>query len=278
MIRFVTYNLLNGGIDNAGPTSEERRISQVNILKPLQADVLALQECTGWEDRDWWRLYWLAQQLDLVVFDKVQTLRRTGMSSPNWTVLLYRPERLRAVGGTPYVGHGALQHGAIRALFVDRDNADEEYRIHATHAAWTDGGTRLHESRWFTDWAQGRSLLLGDLNSDLPTAPEPNWSNIPQYLHSRYRLVLPDGSYGRADRRSTGNLLNAGYVDPAAHMGLKPAPTTGYWYPNEPEPQSLDHILLGAQLADDAREHWTVDTEEARGASDHLPKVLVLAA
>jgi len=276
MLRFVTYNLLNGGID-IGNGSEQRRIDQAHILKPLQADVLALQECTGWEDQNWWRLYWLAQQLDLVVFDKVQTQRRTGMSSPNWTVLLYRPERLRAVGGTPHVGQGAFQHGAIRALFVDRDNADTEYRVHATHLAWTDGGARLGESRWFTDWARSRSMLLGDLNEDLCTAPQPNWSNIPQFLHSRYRLVLPDGSYGNADRRCTGNLLGAGYVDPAAHLGVKPAPTTGYWYSNEPEPQSLDHILLGAQLADDAREYRTVDTREARSASDHLPRLLCLA-
>ncbi|GHJ36021.1 endonuclease/exonuclease/phosphatase family protein [Streptomyces sp. TS71-3] len=274
VIRYCAYNLLNGGIDTT--RCEDRRGTQVEILRPLEVDVLALPECTHWDEGDFWRLHWLANELKLAVFGVVQTQRYTGMTSPNFTALLYRPERLRVISGTTQLGHGALHHGAIRALLVDRDDQDKEYLVHATHLTWTDGERRLDESRWFTDKAQGRTILMGDLNADVPTAPEPNWSNIPRNLHSRYRRVLPDGTYGPADRRCTANLLNAGYVDPGVYLGLKPAPTTGHYYDNEPEPQTLDHILVGAELADDIEEYWTVDTDEARTASDHLPKVLDL--
>lgn len=117
---------------------------------------------------------------------------------------------------------------------------------------------------------------MGDYNAGLPAHPEPNWNRIPQHLHSRYRIMLPDGSYGPADRRGTGNLLSAGYVDPATHLRTLVDPTTGHWYSSEPEPQQLDHILVGAALSPSIRAYEVVNTSQTRAASDHLPLVMDL--
>ncbi|NIY68070.1 endonuclease/exonuclease/phosphatase [Streptomyces malaysiensis] len=187
--------------------------------------------------------------------------------------MLYRPDTVSVASCNPNIGHGAFHHGAIRAWLCIKGSY---YRVLATHLSWTDGATRLRESRWFTDYAKDCTVLMGDFNEDTPTAPEPDWTKIPEQLHSRYRLVNDDGSYGRADRRAVGNLLSAGYVNPGDYLGQKPEPTTGHWYENEPEPQTLDHILVGDAAKKRIRRYWTLKSPESLAASDHLPKLLDL--
>ncbi|MBL1115280.1 endonuclease/exonuclease/phosphatase family protein [Streptomyces sp. 110] len=270
--RFGTYNLLEGGIDRDG--SEHRRLSQIAILEPLGIDVLSLSEVKGLDKDDWRRLYELTDALKMITLGLARSQRHNGDGSPNYTALLVRPDTVQIKSCNPRMGTGAFHHGAIRALLCVKG---VDYRVFATHLSWTDGATRLAESRWFTDYAKGSTVTMGDFNEDSPTAPQPDWSKIPQQLHSRYRLVNHDGSYGDADRRAMGNLLSAGYVDPCAYLGQKAEPTTGHYYENEKAPQTLDHILVGDAAKKRIRRYWSPKDKVTQKASDHLPKLLDLS-
>ncbi|WP_411142328.1 endonuclease/exonuclease/phosphatase family protein [Streptomyces sp. x-80] len=268
-VRFGSWNLFNGGIDGVNGRDESRRHSQIEILAALQCDVLALQELTGWEAEDWRRLFELANALKMVPLPPVTSHIGNGR---NHLALLYRPEKVRVVGYRPDLGKGALHHGLARARLAVES---EEFLAFATHLAWSEGETRLKETRWVTDYGgvfpgcPQAAVCLGDLNVPSNQDPEPDWNLVPRNLHSRYRLMRADGSFGDVDRRALRVLLNSGWIDPQTLVSEARAATVGYWYANEPVPLHLDHILTTRQIK--VRAYRTHDTAQARAASDHLP-------
>jgi endonuclease/exonuclease/phosphatase family metal-dependent hydrolase len=232
-VRFGTWNLGNGGTD--GP-DETRRQTQPDILNGLDLDVLAIQELTGWETQDWWRLYDFAQRLGLTPLPPVTS--RVG-DQHNHFALLYRSSRVRVLAYNPAVSEGRFHHGLARARV---ENGGRELMVLATHLAYTTGETRLGEAGLMTDYAgpfPGRprdAVLLGDLNCPSNDDPEPDWNRVPPNLHPRYRIIREDGTFGPADRRALRALLGAGWTDPQTLVGEPRAATVGYWYENEPVP------------------------------------------
>ncbi|MFF8958699.1 endonuclease/exonuclease/phosphatase family protein [Streptomyces sp. NPDC014894] len=274
-IRAVTWNLYLGGLDNG---SEFRLSAQTEILARLRPDVLALQECTHWDDQDERRLLTLAGALGMA---PVTMARSNVGDGRNFTALLYRPATLRLIKRRTLgaeVFHHALIRARLRPVAAVDDSSD--FLAFATHLTHTDGETRLREARWLTDYAgqfpgmPPRAMLLGDLNCSGVHDKDPeDWGLIPQNLHSRYRLVNDDGSFGGMDRRAMRALLNSGWTDPQALTGEPRDATVGFKWENEPVPLSLDHILIHGLGATSYRTH---DTPEARAVSDHLPVVLDL--
>lgn len=106
MTRYVTYNLLTGGIDRDG--SEHRRIRQIELLTELdpRPTFLTVQELTGWHRNGWSRLHQLANALDMVALHPVTSHIGDG---ENHTALLYRPSRNnRLISYTPGRGRRVL--------------------------------------------------------------------------------------------------------------------------------------------------------------------------
>ncbi|MEU9270043.1 endonuclease/exonuclease/phosphatase family protein [Streptomyces sp. NPDC048251] len=274
-MRAVTWNLFCGGVDDS---SEKRLHAQAEILASLNPDVLALQECTQWDEADERRLLWMAHALGLT---PVCMARSREGDSRNHTALLYRSSKLHLVGRRR-LGEGVFHHALIRARLrpLEADNDHDDFLALATHLTWTDGESRLREARWMTDYAGDfpgvppRALLLGDLNCPHPS-DQPDWDQAPQNLQSRYRLVQDDGTFGATDTRAVQVLLESGWQDPQAATGRPRAATVGYFYRNEPVPLRLDHALAyGLQVYD----YRTYDTATARTVSDHLPVVLDVEA
>ncbi|MEO3972471.1 endonuclease/exonuclease/phosphatase family protein [Streptomyces sp. CAU 1734] len=273
-LRAVTWNLRCGGIDDG---SERRLRAQGRILAGLRPDLLALQECTHWDEQEERRLLWMCRNLGM---EAVHMARSRVGDGRNHTTLLYRPSALRLVGRRT-LGDQVFHHALIRARLrpVAAGEADHsDFLALATHLAHTDGETRLREARWLTDYAgafpgtPGRALLLGDLNcSGVYDTDPPDWSLVPHNLHSRYRRVTADGRFGAMDRRAVRVLLASGWTDPQTFTRHPRTPTVGYAYANEPVPLRLDHILVRDLPVTAYRTH---DTPEARAASDHLPVVL----
>lgn len=114
-----------------------------------------------------------------------------------------------------------------------------------------------------------RAILLGDLN--VPDRQPDCWSRIPKKLHSRYRVVHPDGEFGGVDQRALQVLGNSGWIDPQTLTGKKRDATVGYFYANEAGLWCVDYGFVSGLNATSYRAH---DTPEARTASDHLPVVL----
>ncbi|MFF7803087.1 endonuclease/exonuclease/phosphatase family protein [Streptomyces olivaceus] len=264
----MSWNLYGGGLDGA---DESRRALQTEILAELAPDILCLPECTRWDEEDERRLWETADVLGLAPVSMVRSHVGDGR---NFTALLYRPSRLRLIGRRT-LGSGVFHHALIRARLRPLEAGEEsDFLAFGTHFSYVDGDARLREARWLTDYGgvfpgvPPRAILLGDLNTP---DRETDWSLIPRNLHARYRLCLPTGEFGGADRRAVQVLLNSGWIDPEQQTGEKRAATVGYFYPNEPVPWSLDYALLSGLKASAYR---TYVTSAAKAASDHLPVVL----
>ncbi|MFD6288015.1 hypothetical protein [Streptomyces sp. NPDC060205] len=65
-------------------------------------------------------------------------------------------------------------------------------------------------------------------------------------------------------------LLTAGFVDPAADLGLAFARTAGHWRAGDRDHRS-DSILPTKSLSWRVQSYTVIDTPRARGAADHLP-------
>ncbi|WP_247706340.1 endonuclease/exonuclease/phosphatase family protein [Streptomyces liliiviolaceus] len=277
-LRAVTYNLLNGGVDGRPEARSEGRFdAQLGIIKSLAPDVLALQECTFWDEDGNRRLETVARETDMAVVAMVPS--RVG-DGRNFTALLYRPETLRLVDWRQR-GQGVLHHAMIQAHLrpVDAPDGSADFTALATHLAFTNGDTRLAEVRgWATDLAgtfpgaPSRAMLLGDLNCARPADADVfDWDQVPRNLHARYRLVLPNGTFGDADLRAMQVLLASGWQDPESLTTIPRTPTVGYYYAGEKGDVCLDHILVHGFTA---RSYRTYDTPMARTLSDHLPTLL----
>ncbi|MFE6737536.1 endonuclease/exonuclease/phosphatase family protein [Streptomyces tubercidicus] len=271
MLRAVVWNLYLGGLDGA---SEDRLKRQAEILLDLRPDVLCLPECNRWDENNERHLWWMANLLNL----QPVAMARSRLGTPpiqNHTTLLYRPSTLRLVERA-IVGRGVFHHALVRArmrLVGERDDR-RDFLVLATHLSYTDGETRLHEARWMTDYGgefpgvPPRGVLLADLNT--PDREPLDWSLIPKNLHSRYRIVREDGTFGGTDQRALGALLRSGWQDPQTVTGVQRAPTVGYFYPTEPVPWCLDYALVNGM---NVKKYFTHDTPQARASSDHLPVV-----
>ncbi|MFD3909991.1 endonuclease/exonuclease/phosphatase family protein [Streptomyces sp. NPDC058603] len=264
-LRAVVWNLFGNGVDGS---SEERLMKQADILRELDADIFCLPECTRWDEDDERRLWWVANTLRLRPVAMVRS--RLGTPVQNHTVLMYRPSTLRLIGRT----HPARDRARLRPFEENDDRRD--FFVLGTHLSDTGGETRLREARWMTDYAgeflgmSPAGLLLADLNVPDREPQDGDWSLIPRNLHSRYRFVREDGSFGGVDRRAPHVLLACGWVDPQTITGGRRAPTVGYFYENEPVPWCLDYALVTGMDVTSYRTHYT---PRARTASDHLPTI-----
>ena len=267
----MVWNLYGGGVDGV---SEERLHTQAKIIAGLEPDVLALPECTWWDEDEERRLLYMAHKLDLMPVGMVRSHIGDGR---NHTTLLIRPSKLRLLGRRT-LGEGVFHHALIRARLrpvAAGDDGSHDFLAFGTHFSWADGDSRLREARWLTDYGgefpgvPPRAMLLGDLN--IPDREPESWSLIPKNLHSRYRLVLGTGEFGGVDQRALQVLIKSGWVDPQTLTGQKRAATVGYFYDNERVPWCLDYGLVSGLKVTSYHTH---DTPQARNASDHLPAVL----
>ncbi|WP_185842367.1 endonuclease/exonuclease/phosphatase family protein [Streptomyces sp. WAC 06725] len=288
MARYVTWNLDNGGIDPGG--AEGRRRNQIDALTSLdpKPDILALQEITGWQRQDWYRLYALANALKMVPLHPVTSNAGNG---ENHMALLYRPSEVTILSYDKVHDGGRFHHGLGRAhVIID----GTEVMILFTHLCPFDPAVRLQEAKFITDYAgsfPGRpdnAVLLGDLNTADrgPTAEtpigqssEPDWDHdVPPNLQARYRLINADerrdGVFGDTDRRALNVLYAAGWTDPQDLLPDYPRQATvGHRYDTEPTPLRLDHVLYAGRQINPAH-YTTISNEKTRSASDHLPVCL----
>ena len=271
--RFMTWNILNGG------TSGGRLARQIKVVRQERPDVLALQECQDFNLNYYRPLWKLCNGTGLM-----PALLQPSAKAPRMhTALLYNPDSFRLVGEPVVMGAGAVFHTIIRARLRPTETPDtsdaqhpDDWMAFASHFNPWDRDAGLAEARRMTDWggdwvenAERRVAML-DINC-MDREPE-SWDAVPRNMHARYRTVNADGSFGDADRRSLRVLLQSGWEDPAAHLGIERETTVGYFYDNEKVPQILDHVLISGSVKPvvyRTRSGGVVDT-----ISDHRPTIL----
>lgn len=273
-LRFMVWNLLTGGVDKG---SEGRLLDQLQLIGACAPDVLCLPEATHW-NRGFRRLLRVAT--GTLGMKSVALARSRVGDRRNHTALLYEPSSLRLVD-RKRVGGEVFHHALIRARFRRWSAGDDpsgDFLVFGTHLNPLDGTARLGEARWMTDQGgpfpglPARAVALADFNT--PDREPVRWSAVPRNLHSRYRLVNDDGSFGGVDLRAVRVLLASGWQDPHDVLGVPRPPTVGHYYPNERVPWALDYALLAGM---EPAGVWTHPLDEAFRASDHLPHFVDVA-
>ncbi|MGY9065701.1 endonuclease/exonuclease/phosphatase family protein [Streptomyces sp. CAS3] len=274
--RFLTWNLLLGGLNNGDDT---RLRKQTEVVAGLEPDFVVFEECAGWEKGDERLLLRTADAAELTpVLMARSRVSREPKDVINHTVMMYRKDRFR-LKGRCLLAPGEAHHAIIRARFqpvaAEFDDPRYDFFVLGTHLSHADGDKRLSDAKWLTDYAgefpgyPGQAVAMGDFNA--PDRDLEDWSRIPQNMHARYRLVNPDGSFGGVDQRALQVMLESGWQDPQALTGKSRAATVGYAYDNERVPWSLDHVLVTNAVQ--VRDYVTLDTEDLRKVSDHLPTI-----
>jgi exodeoxyribonuclease-3 len=250
----MSWNILQGG---------EARLDAIRAcVRAAQPDLLALQECVGWEDGR--MLEALAQDLGLPSGPEHVQLghaRPRGSGRRYHVALLSRPRIARAeVFNDPgFVGHAllraelALAEGPLVVFATHFDAHHENLRfVEARHLR-----TRLDPAAF----ASGRYLLLGDLNSLSARDPYP-----PDFA----ALVQRAGTdkYGHPPRFEVIADLEAfGWVDV-----LRARPLSGTWVTAHRDRGGVaidyrtDYIFASPPLAAQLLEARVVDVGQA---SDH---------
>jgi exodeoxyribonuclease-3 len=257
-----SYNLLNGG--------QERWEEQVRLLGGLNLDVLNVQEAKHWDQKDSERVYETAERLGM------QPLLARSRSHGCHLVTFYRWPRVRCLGCSPDAACGNFHHTVMRARLRITGVREPVTLVH-THLDPFSPQDRLAEVQWLTEYASGRTLLAGDLNTPGADDEEPeDWGLIPARQHSGHRMMLPDGSYGGADRRAIRALVHAGFVDPPVQLEQPIPRTAGHMNPEQKWDHRADHVLLSPALAPALHSYEVLDDDATQRLSDHLPVIVTL--
>lgn len=245
-MRIVTLNIFRGGGDRFG------RI--LDVLKQLAPDVLALQECLGWEDGA--RLAEASRKLALP-----ETF--LGRARPRASGLCYHVallSRWPLENRVTYANPGVNAHCAARASV-------QGVEVLTTHLDGHDEDLRLSEARWLSTLGlQHRpAVVAADLNSLSPYDP------YPADLDERLARVGIQ-KYGRLARRDVMyEFHQAGWRDALHLHGQPPEWVTAI---REGISFRTDYTLVSPQLADRVVECRVEPVGE--DVSDHCPVLLTL--
>ncbi|WP_255311696.1 endonuclease/exonuclease/phosphatase [Streptomyces sp. PTY087I2] len=259
LLRVSSYNVMDGG--------QDRWLAQLDVLAAQDLDILGLQEAKHWDRDDRRRLFETAEALGM------QAQLALSRSHGCHVAFLYRWPRVQCLGWRPDISDGKFHHTVARAK-LKVDGVDLTALL--GHLSPMCPCIRLSETGFLTEYGNELALLILDANSGGIGDPEPDdWDRVPAHLHSRHRIMLPDGTYGGCDRRAMDALLRAGFVDPPRQLGMTPPRTAGHWgRGSEPWDRRSDYVLLSRRLAPGLRSHYVLDTAETRKLGDHLPVIV----
>ncbi len=245
-MRIVTLNIFRGGGGRFGRILE--------VLKHLAPDVLALQECLGWEDGT--RLAEASRTLDLP-----ETF--LGLARPRASGLAYHVallSRWPLENRVTYANPGVNAHCAARASV-------RGVEVLTTHMDGHDEDLRLAEARWLSTLGlqHRRAVLAADLNSLSPYDPYP--ADLDQRLERASIL-----KYGRARRDVMFEFHRVGWRD-ALHLRGQPSE----WVTAVREGISFrtDYALVAPTLTGQVEECRVQPVGE--DVSDHCPVLLCLS-
>lgn len=250
-----TYNHYNGGIDHdrAGRRLLDRLDAQMDLLAPLDLDVLISTEAKGWFDPDDERALELARTRLRLLPLWVLALRHDCN-----IVIWINSRRLRDPGSHHEAGH-PWWHAQAR-VSVSVDGLDERLWLFGAHFSPFVPGVRIDEAYASSDLADGRLAVGGgDFNDDGVGDPVADRRAMPAY--QRMRHDQPGG------QSAAGVLAAAGLGDVAAlvqpQWGTR-EPTAGFI---DGAPLRCDRLYVCERLRASPRAYATLPYDAQ--LSDH---------
>lgn len=257
-MRIMSYNTLFGGFDG---TDDRRSRLQVEIIREADPDILLAQELKGYLDDGGRRLFEMERRLErrgLIAAAPI-TGQNTGIFlKPGVEPLAFEPD------GTHF-------HHAAAVARLRVPGLDAPLIAISVHLCPNGTAVRLREVSYLYNFADdaGFAIVGGDFNSLAPGDPEPvDLGTLPARFRSRY--VDLDGLM---DRRPLASLLQAGFVDVAAHLASPLSPTVpgAGFAGTEFVPFRSDYLLASTALVGKVSAYETLSGGREGAASDHYP-------
>ncbi|MET9658143.1 endonuclease/exonuclease/phosphatase family protein [Streptomyces sp. NPDC006510] len=240
-LRVVSFNCLFGGYSGHGFGAPERWDALMRFLRSLDADIVALQECNGWDVLGKQRLHRAVRDCRLAGGVLAEANVTTAGHRFHTAILHSSRVNIAADGANRQKYHHVL--GWVD-LYVP--GLEKVLEIRNVHLDPFDAAGRIHEVEPLKiHGATGRlSVVLGDFNTVPPAAPQPPWDTLPPHAQLHHREVAdPTHMAGTAAEV----LVSAGMVDLAALKGQARTPTGGFDSCDVARRQDL--ILLSQDLA-----------------------------
>lgn len=262
ILRVVTFNTLFGGHADSGAGPAERWDGQMEFLRSLKPDVLALQECNFWEQLGRRRLRRAVIQLGMAQGFLAEANVTTAGHRFHSSILLGDRVRVDAEDSDRTRYHHVM--GWANLILPGVDGLVELRNLHLDPS---DPRNRAREVAplEFLAAPGRRSLVVGDINSIGIGFPEPDWSILPPHLLNGH--LRSPGQEEVSDREAVELLARAGFVDASARFGQEAVPTAAFG--DGDVPRRMDLILASPALAR-ALVGYRVHMEPVeKGLSDH---------
>ncbi len=259
VMRVMTYNILDGGVDDDGSDRWPLLLEVINTSKP---DLLVLDECSHFDANGYRNLHRMERETGL-----------RGLLAESTTGY-----HVALLVGTDIdiIEHHPLQGPHHASLWVRCVRRGLPFAILAAHLCPFGGQTRLMEAEALTraakldEWV----FIAGDMNAISPRDAHGYDTN--QWLpRRRVRHLLPNSN--DIDTRAMALLEASGMVDLAAHAG-RAAPTvlTPLVEDHANYEVRLDYVFGSPPVVPWLTSVDVITTEAARRASDHYPLVVEL--
>ena len=263
LLRIVSFNTLFGGHSGFGYGEGVHWEAQMDFLRRLEPDVLALQECNAFELLGKARLYRAVNDLGMARGCLAEANPTTSGHRFHSAILTSHRARVEAEDADRARYHHVLGWAKLRLPGLDR-----VVDLRNVHLDPLDPRNRAREVAPFEVLAApgALSLILGDFNTIGLDFPEPDWGKLkPHLLNGHLRLPSAQGEQAGSDRDAVALLGRAGFVDAATSFGQGHVPTAAFGEGDVPRRQDLILASPAVVLAD-----YRVHREPVEaGFSDH---------
>ncbi len=257
----MTFNIFEGG-DSPLSNRMYRRDIIARIIRDARPDIVALQECTNWDEADQKILHEFEEQVGMTAL--------LAVTDGFPVALLVRPEYgiLHADALTD-----GFWHGILDVVVADANN--ETTRFINAHLHPNDPLKKGEEVGMLLGRYKegGRTVILGDMNS-LSHLDNLDISNLSEETRARHVFG------GEIDYSVSRAMEEAGFLDVYAllHDG-DPVPTIPTAAAEESKftPVRLDYIYVTSDLRSTLASIEVVRTADSDTASDHYPLLLDIA-
>lgn len=261
-LRVVTFNTLFGGHTDFGFGPADRWHDQVEFLRSLRPDVLALQECTFWEQLGRRRLHRAVAALGMAQGFLAEANVTTGGHRFHSAILLSDRVLVDAEDADRTRYHHVMGWANLRL-----PGMGGLLELRNLHLDPFDPRNRAREVAPLEVLAAPgrRALVVGDINSIGLGFPEPDWTQLPPHLLNGH--LRSPGQEEVSDRDAVELLARAGFVDASSRFGREAVATAAFGAGDVPRRQDL--ILMSPAMAVALVDYQVHMEPVEEGWSDH---------
>jgi len=252
MVRFMTYNIQEGGGDSA------RQARLLEVIQRASPDVLVLNEAVKWHPQHAfadrigaalgadYRVAPSASRFDVALFSRFPILEFRTLSIP---ALLH---------SAAWIAVESPAGERLHVVGVHLDFREETLRVREADALLPHLAPLLH----------GHAALLGDLNAIAPD--DPVMGLRPDELAQTELETMPEWFLNRYPPQAIPRFRAAGWRD---SYRLLHAGNAGYTMSTADPNARYDYILVSPTLAERVEDVYVETDPPATNASDHFPVV-----